>query len=85
MNKKMIERINLGEWASPTQHNIVIELFKNGSMNRKQLVNSLKKPRTTIFDNLNRLQKRNIVSKFPKNTGDRGRPEIFWKLNMEEK
>lgn len=77
----MMEKMSLGEWASPTQHNIIIELFRNGSMNREQLVNSLKKPRTTIFDNLNRLQKRNIVSKFAKNNGVRGRPQIFWKLN----
>jgi len=77
----MMEKINLGVWASPTQHNIIIELSKNGPMNRKQLVSSLKKPRTTIFDNLNRLQKRNIVSKFAKNNGDKGRPQIFWKLN----
>lgn len=80
----MMNRINLGEWASPIQHNIVIELFKNGSMNRKQLCRNLGKPRTTIFDNLNRLQKKDIVSKFAKNNGDRGRPPVFWKLNNME-
>lgn len=76
-----MERINLGEWASPTQHNIVINLFLNGPMNRKGLCKTLNKPRTTVFDNLNRLQKRNIVSKFAKNNGVRGRPQVFWKLN----
>ena len=70
---------------SPLIHKIIMELLENGPMNRKQLVNSLGKPRTTIFDNLNRLQKSNVVSKFAKNNGDHGRPQVFWKLNIEVK
>ena len=36
--------------------------------------------RTTIFDNLTKLQKRNLVKKFRKNNGKRGRPPEFWKI-----
>ncbi len=43
----------------------------------------LNKARTTIFDNLSKLQRNNIVSKFARNNGERGRPQIFWKLNIE--
>lgn len=36
--------------------------------------------RTTIHDNIVKLQKRNLVEKFSKNNGKRGRPLIFYKL-----
>jgi len=50
-------------------------------MQRKILCKELKKARTTIYDNLLKLQKKGIVSKFTKYNGIRGRPEIHWKLN----
>ena len=78
---EILNKYNLREWASPLIHNIIIELWKNGPMNRKQLVSNLKKPRTTIFDNLITLQKNNIVSKYARNNNKRGRPVIYWRLN----
>lgn len=36
--------------------------------------------RTTIHDNIVKLQRRNLVEKFSKNNGKRGRPKIFWRL-----
>ena len=36
--------------------------------------------RTTIHDNIVKLQKRNLVEKFSKNNGKRGRPLVFYKL-----
>jgi len=82
---EILGKYNLKEWASPLMYDLIIELLKNGPMNRKELVHSLKKPRTTIFDNLNTLQKSNVVSKFAKHNGDHGRPYVFWKLNIEVK
>ena len=79
----IFSKFNLGEHESPTMYGIIIELSQKGSMNRKQLCKKLDTARTTVFDSLNRLQKRNIVSKFTKNNGERGRPEVFWKLNTE--
>jgi len=82
-NSLLINRFNLRENASPLQHNIIIELYKNGPLTRRELVKKLNKARTTIYDNLLKLQKKEIVSKFARNNGERGRPHIFWKLNAE--
>lgn len=38
--------------------------------------------RTTIYDNLLKLQKRKVVKEFSKNNGKRGRPVVFWKIKM---
>lgn len=35
--------------------------------------------RTTIYDNLAKLEKRKLVEKFSRSNGKRGRPLIFWK------
>ena len=39
--------------------------------------------RSTVYDNLVKLQKRKVVEKFPYNDGQRGRPLIFWQLRDE--
>ena len=65
---------------SPTQNNLIKVLQMNGPMTRKDLVNQLKVPRTTIYDNLLKLQKRKVVEKFIRNNGTRGRPLVFWKI-----
>ena len=39
--------------------------------------------RTTIFDNLVKLQKRKLVEKFSMNNGKRGRPLVYWKIIAE--
>ena len=68
------------EFLSPTQHNLIKILRNGGPLTRRDLVNQLKTPRTTIYDNLIKLQKRKVVEKFIKNSGKRGRPLVFWKL-----
>lgn len=40
----------------------------------------LGRPRTTVFDNLVKLEKMGIVEKYSKNKGYRGRPKEYWKL-----
>ena len=37
--------------------------------------------RTTIYDNLLKLQKREIVEKFKRSNGKRGRPIVLWRLS----
>jgi len=64
----------------PLQIQLIIELHKNGPLNRKDLTKILNKARTTVYDNLARLERLNIVSKFSINKGERGRPIVYWKL-----
>ena len=68
---------------TPIQLRIFEKLTSGTSIARKELVKTLKSPRTTIFDNLVKLQNKKIngfplVMKFSKNTGLRGRPVILW-------
>ncbi|TFG24930.1 MAG: hypothetical protein EU529_02880 [Promethearchaeota archaeon] len=65
---------------SPTQNNLMKILQINGPMIRRDLVNQLKIARTTIYDNLVKLQKRKVIEKFTRNDGKRGRPLVFWKI-----
>jgi predicted ArsR family transcriptional regulator len=65
---------------SPIQNNLIKILQQSGAMTRKDLVGQLHTARTTIYDNLVKLQKRKVVEKFTRNNGNRGRPRVFWKL-----
>lgn len=65
---------------SPIQYSLIKLLKSGGSLTRKEIVNQLKTPRTTIYDNLNKLQKRKVVEKYSRNNGKRGRPNVYWKL-----
>ena len=67
-------------YLTPIQHSLIKTLRKFGPSTRKDLVNELDTPRTTIYDNLLKLQKRKLIEKFSRNNGKRGRPLIFWKL-----
>jgi predicted transcriptional regulator len=67
------------EYLSPIQIKL-IEFLKNGPASRKTLVKGLETPRTTIYDNLLKLQKRKIIQKSRDNNGERGRPLVYWKL-----
>ena len=58
----------------------LIEILQNGPASRETLVKKLNTPRTTIYDNLLKLQKRKLVEKFRDNNGERGRPLVYWKL-----
>ncbi len=67
------------EYLSPIQYNLMKILAKTGPLTRRDLVNQLRTPRTTIYDNLIKLQKRRMVEKFTRNDGKRGRPLVLWK------
>ncbi len=65
---------------SPIQNNLIVILENKGPLTRKELVKELKTPRTTIYDNLLKLQKLKQIQKFTRNNGNRGRPLVFWEL-----
>lgn len=70
---------NSKDFLTPIQNNLIKTLKKIGPMTRRELVNHLNTPRTTIYDNLLKLQKIKLVEKYARNNGKRGRPLIFWK------
>ena len=80
-NKTSIENYpESKEFFSPIQYNLIKTLKNGGPLTRRDLVKELKIPRTTIYDNLVKLQKRRLIEKFSRTDGKRGRPLIFWKI-----
>lgn len=71
---------NSKEYLTPIQSNLINKLRNNGPSTRRDLVKILNSPRTTIYDNLLKLQKRKFIEKFTRNNGMRGRPLVFWKV-----
>lgn len=49
-------------------------------LTRRDFVETLELPRTTVYDHLHRLEKSGEVTRFTKNNGKRGRPLVFWKI-----
>ena len=78
IKKKKIPEIEI--FLSPIQRDILNVLEIHGPMTRSELVKELRTARTTIFDNLIKLQRSNRIEKFTRNNGMRGRPLVFWKL-----
>ncbi len=80
-NKTLIgENSDPDNYLSPIQYNLIRTLENIGPLTRKDLVKQLKTPRTTIYDNLIKLQKIKLIEKFSRNDGIRGRPLVFWKM-----
>ncbi|MFX1389641.1 MAG: hypothetical protein ACFE9Z_06200 [Promethearchaeota archaeon] len=71
---------NPRDYLTPIQFNLIKTLKDIGPLTRRELVQELKTPRTTIYDNLLKLQKRKVIEKFSRNDGKRGRPLIFWRI-----
>lgn len=65
---------------SSLQYQIIRILETKGPMTRNEIVKELKSPRTTIYDNLARLQRLNILQKFNRNNGMIGRPVVYWQI-----
>ena len=70
------------DFLSPIQYNLLKTLDMVGPSTRKDLVKQLNTPRTTIYDNLVKLQKRKLIEKFSRIDGKRGRPLVLWKLKI---
>ena len=86
--------IDMKELLTPIQEKIIDLLKKAGPMTREEICESFgyKKyhqsqvfhhKRTTIYDNLLKLQRRKVVEKFTHNNGKKGRSVVLWKLNKE--
>ena len=59
--------------------NLLLELLRNnGPMTRKELMDLTKLPWTTLFDNLEKLLRKNAIIKYPNHSRKRGRPKIMW-------
>jgi len=65
---------------SSLQYQITKILENNGPMTRNEIVKDLKSARTTIYDNLIRLERMNILQKFNKRNRMSGRPLVYWRL-----
>ncbi|MHA1459924.1 MAG: hypothetical protein ACTSO8_00435 [Promethearchaeota archaeon] len=74
------DEISSKEYLTPIQYNLIKKLQNIGPSTRRDLVQVLNSPRTTIYDNLLKLQKRRLIEKFTRNNGMRGRPLVFWRL-----
>ena len=83
--KKMVNlsKFEDGMMFSPLQKELLNVLEKAGPMTRADLVNQVDHPRTTVYDNLMRLQHHNLVRKFSRPTNSRGRPLVFFKVIEE--
>jgi len=68
------------DYLTPIQRDLLKILEEKGSTKRAVFVRLLKKSRTTIYDNLPKLQKRKIIERFSFNNGLRGRPVVYWRL-----
>ncbi|MHA2007441.1 MAG: helix-turn-helix domain-containing protein [Promethearchaeota archaeon] len=73
---------HIKDFLSPIQNNLLKSLEETGPSTRRELVNTLNTPRTTIYDNLVKLQKRRLIEKFSRNDGKRGRPQVYWRLSV---
>lgn len=73
-----------GMLFSPLQKELLTVLERNGPMTRSALVRKVNHPRTTVYDNLMRLNSYNLIKKFSRPTNSRGRPQVFFKLLEEE-
>ena len=66
----------------PTQYNIANYLLKHGAKIRKELENDLNIPHTTAYDNLKKLEDKNIVWRTPIQNGKIGRPLVNWQIKQ---
>ncbi len=87
------------QYLTPLQHSILEKLNEFGPKTRNELCKKfgLRKhkaiytdpyeqydKRTTIYDNLVKLQNRKLIEKFSKSNGKRGRPNIYWQIKEEK-
>lgn len=93
--KGSLEEVNemlVQDLLSPLQDKL-IKLLQSGSMTREEICDvlgfeyqekytNLHKKRTTIHDNLVKLQKKQIVEKYVHNNRKRGRPIVLFRLKI---
>jgi len=83
-NESIFKEIeDIRPFLSQTQWDLIQLLEAEGPMKRRDIMEELGLAWTTTYDNLEKLQKRELVEKFKKIHG-RGRPYIFWKIKEEK-
>jgi len=57
-----------------------MEIIKDKDLTRDEISSSLNKPRSTIYDNLEKLEENNMVMRYslPENCVGKGRPPVYW-------
>lgn len=73
----------MSEMGKVLQAQIFKLLLDKKEMKRSEIVDKVNRPRTTVYDDLHRLEKKNIVEREWRHDGLRGRPETLWKLTSE--
>lgn len=64
--------------------NKLLKCLKSGAKNREDLVNELKRARSTIYDNLMKLKRKGLIEvESRKLPGVKGRPKTYWKISNE--
>jgi len=62
-----------------TVKDALIRLLRlNGAMTRKELMDTTNIPWTTLFDNLEKLLRKNTIIKYLRYNKKRGRPSVVW-------
>ena len=69
---------------SELQLGIIQLLIKKGPMIRRDIMTELNIPWTTAYDNLKILLQRQIVERYPKKNGKKGRSFVYWKIKNWE-
>lgn len=68
---------------SPIQKNLLDALKKQGAMTRDDIMEVLDYPRTTVFNNLTKLQILEKIGKASYHPGGRGRPLVYFFLEED--
>ena len=66
------------EYLTPIQYDLLNELSKGISLTRADLVKKLHRARTTIYNNLEKLEIKKLIKRYSKQNGLRGRPLTLW-------
>ena len=62
-NKIIMNEYESKDFFTPLQNSLIKTLELNGPITRRRLVEFLETPRTTIYDNLLKLQKKKVIEK----------------------
>lgn len=74
----------LRERLSPLEKHILeILAAAKGGMTRPQIIAHVRRPRTTVYDNLRRLIEHGAVRKYSRPPNVRGRPLVFFAITDE--
>lgn len=83
-----LTRDELCKYFGFTKHKVAYTGPYPDRINKKRTIRRIVEQydsRTTIYDNLVILEKKNFVERFSRNTGKRGRPPVLWRIKESKK